>query len=390
MFKSQNELLNNQIQLLQSELNQERELLESKSNSFQEIDKQYSALSADYRNMRERFDELVSNKEKEKERFELLATKILDQKTEQFDKQHKAGIKEVLEPLKEKIKQFETKVESTNKESLDRHLALKYQIQHLTQLNEKMTSEAANLTRALKGDAKTQGNWGELILESILYKSGLEKNREYVIQPSFTYEGKQVRPDVIIHLPDGKKLVIDSKVSLTAYEQFVNAELEEQPQLIKAHLISVRKHIDGLSAKAYHDIYKMESPDFVLMFVPIETAFSLAIREDSNIYQYAFDKNIVIVTPSTLLATLKTVETLWRNEKQQKHALDIASEAGKMYDKFVNLVADLEKLGKQMDTSKLTYQETMKKLSEGRGNLINRADKIKQLGAKTTKKLEKK
>ena len=234
---------------------------------------------------------------------------------------------------------------------------------------------------------EVQGNWGELILESVLDKSGLEKDREYFLQQTFDHEGKQVRPDVIIHLPDGKRLIIDSKVSLTAYEQMIRAEDQAIKTFEKAHLLSVRKHIDGLSAKNYHDVYQIESPDFVLLFIPIDTAFASAIKADPGLYQYAFDKNIVIVTPSTLLATLKTVDSLWKNEKQQKHALDIATEAGKMYDKFVGLVEDLDKLGKQMDTARGTYHDSMKKLKEGSGNLVGRAEKIKALGAKANKKL---
>ena len=386
-IKAEHTLLKSSNQTLTTELAQERALLQTATSDKSELDRRLAEISTDYRNLRQRYDEMILNKDQEEERFQLLASKIIDQKTAKFDEQHKAGIKEVLEPLKEKIKLFETKVDASNKDSMERHTALKYQIQNLTQLNEKMTSEATNLTKALKGDSKVQGNWGELILESILDKSGLEKDREYFLQPTFDLEGNKVRPDVIIHLPDSKRLIIDSKVSLTAYEQMIRAEEDEIETFEKAHLLSVRKHIDGLSAKNYHDIYQIESPDFVLLFIPIDTAFASAIKADPGLYQYAFDKNIVIVTPSTLLATLKTVDTLWKNEKQQKHALDIATEAGKMYDKFVGLVEDLDKLGKQMDTARGTYHDSMKKLKEGSGNLVGRAEKIKALGAKANKKL---
>ncbi len=387
-IKAEHTLLKSSNQTLTSELTQERVLLQSASSAKHELDRRLTEISTDYRNLRDRYDEMVLNKDQEEERFQSLATKIIDQKTAKFDAQHKAGIKEILEPLKEKIKLFETKVDVSNKDSMERHTALKYQIQNLTNLNEKMTTEATNLTKALKGDSKIQGNWGELILESVLEKSGLEKNREYFLQQTFDQDGHKVRPDVIIHLPDGKRLIIDSKVSLTAYEQMIRADGDNIKVFEKAHLLSVRKHIDGLSAKNYHDIYQIESPDFVLLFIPIDTAFASAIKLDPSLYQYAFDKNLVIVTPSTLLATLKTVDTLWKNEKQQKHALDIAIEAGKMYDKFVGLVQDLEKLGNQMDTARGTYQSSMKKLSEGSGNLVARAQKIKALGAKANKRLD--
>ena len=254
-----------------------------------------------------------------------------------------------------------------------------------------MSQEAKQLTNALKQDNKAQGNWGELILESILDKSGLEKGREYHVQKSLLNDnGKTYRPDVIIDLPDNKKIIIDSKVSLTAYNNFVNPREEEDPQIaLNAHCISLRKHIDTLAAKNYHDLYSIESPDFVMMFVPIETAFSAALSKQNDMYTYAFEKNIVIVTPSTLLATLKTVETIWRNDKQQRNAIDIASEAGKMYDKFAALVEDLQKIGQRIGQTQEAYNDSMKKLHTGNGNLLRRAEKLKKLGAKANKSLPK-
>ncbi|MFZ1558863.1 MAG: DNA recombination protein RmuC, partial [Saprospiraceae bacterium] len=233
--------------------------------------------------------------------------------------------------------------------------------------------------------------WGELILESILDKSGLEKNREYFVQVTERNdEGKMYKPDVVIQLPDGKKLIIDSKVSLNAYEMMVNADTDDEQKIAhKAHVLAVKNHIDSLASKNYHDLYKVESPDFVLMFIPIDTALSAAIQLDSELYLYAFDKNIVMVAPSTLLATLKTVDTMWRNDKQNRFAMEIAEEAGKMYDKFVGFADDMDKLGKQLNTAQSTYHDSMKKLNSGTGNLVSRAENIKALGAKANKSLPK-
>ena len=233
-----------------------------------------------------------------------------------------------------------------------------------------------------------QGNWGELVLERVLEKSGLEKGREYEIQQSFTKEdGSRVLPDVIIHLPDGKKMIIDSKVSLTAYERFVNADDDQKELFMKEHVNSIKRHIEQLSDKKYEDLYEMESPDFVLMFIPIEPAFAIAVNQDNSLYNKAFDKNIVIVTPSTLLATLRTIDTMWNNEKQQRNAIEIARQAGALYDKFEGLITDLTKVGKKMDEAKIEYKGAMNKLFEGRGNIITSIEKLKKMGAKAKKSL---
>ena len=251
-----------------------------------------------------------------------------------------------------------------------------------------MTKEATNLTRALKGDSKMQGNWGELVLERVLEKSGLEKDREYFVQQSFTRnDGSRVLPDVVLHLPDGKKMIIDSKVSLTDYERLVNADEEEKPIYLKAHINSIKKHVDQLSEKKYEDLYDIESPDFVLMFIPIEPAFAIVVNEDNSIYNKAFEKNIVIVTPSTLLATLRTIDSMWNNEKQQRNAIEIARQAGALYDKFEGLVSDLTGVGKKIDAAKNDYSSAMNKLVEGRGNLITSVEKLKKMGAKAKKSL---
>jgi len=336
-------------------------------------------------------DELENIQEKFTKEFENLANKILDEKSVKFTEQNKENIKQILNPLQEKIKLFEDKVDKTHKESIDYHAALRQQIIGLKDLNEQMSKEAINLTKALKGDSKTQGNWGELILERVLEKSGLEKDREYVLEKSFSTNDEhkiRLRPDVIINLPDSKKMVIDSKVSLTAYEQYVNSEDEDQKnQYLKEHIASLNRHVSQLSEKKYEDIYEIESPDFVLLFVPVEPAFAVAINSDNQLYNKAFEKNIVIVTPATLLATLRTIDSMWQNEKQQRNAIEIARQAGALYDKFEGLVTDLTKVGKKMDEAKTEYKGAMNKLVEGRGNLITSVEKIKKLGAKAKKSL---
>ncbi|WP_142783552.1 DNA recombination protein RmuC [Changchengzhania lutea] len=332
--------------------------------------------------------EIEERQEQLRKDFELLATRILDEKSEKFTLQNKENIKNILNPLQEKIKVFEEKVDLTQKESISMHSALKEQLLGLKDLNQQMTKEATNLTRALKGDSKMQGNWGELVLERVLEKSGLEKNREYFVQQSFTLEdGSRVLPDVVLHLPDGKKMVIDSKVSLTDYERLVNAEDDDKPLFLKAHVNSIKKHVDQLSEKNYQDLYDIESPDFVLMFIPIEPAFAIVVHEDNAIYNKAFEKNIVIVTPSTLLATLRTIDSMWNNEKQQQNAIEIARQAGALYDKFEGLVKDLTGIGKKIDSAKVDYSAAMNKLVEGKGNLITSVEKLKKMGAKAKKAL---
>jgi len=335
-----------------------------------------------------RDEELAQRQEQLRKDFELMASKILDEKSEKFTLQNKENIKNILNPLEEKIKTFEKKVEDSQKESISMHSALKEQLLGLKDLNQQMAKEATNLTKALKGDSKTQGNWGELVLERVLEKSGLEKDREYFVQQSFQLEnGSRAMPDVVLHLPDSKKMIIDAKVSLTDYERMVNAEGDERDAYLKAHLNSIKKHVDQLSAKNYQDLYDIESPDFVLMFIPIEPAFAVAINEDNTLYNKAFEQNIVIVTPSTLLATLRTIDTMWNNEKQQQNAIEIARQAGALYDKFEGLVSDLTGVGKKIDAAKNDYSAAMNKLVEGKGNLISRVENIKKMGAKAKKSL---
>ena len=351
-----------------------------------------SRRNAEFENLQQenlkRDEALAKQQEQLRKDFELMASKILDEKSQKFTLQNKENIKNILSPLEEKIKTFEKKVEDTQKESISMHSALKEQLLGLKDLNQQMAKEATNLTKALKGDSKTQGNWGELVLERVLEKSGLEKNREYFVQQSFQCDdGSRVMPDVVLHLPDSKKMIIDSKVSLTDYERLVHAEDDERDVYLKSHVNSIKRHVDQLSAKNYQDLYDIESPDFVLMFIPIEPAFAVAINEDNSLYNKAFEQNIVIVTPSTLLATLRTIDTMWNNEKQQQNAIEIARQAGALYDKFEGLVSDLTGVGKKIDAAKTDYSAAMNKLVEGKGNLISRVENIKKMGAKAKKSL---
>ena len=382
-----------QIEQLKLQLNQTIQEREAIRTEKEALAIQLSKKETDFENLwernKEQKEEVEQLQQKFTKEFENLANKILEEKTNKFTEQNKENLKNILSPLQDKIQLFEKKVEDSQKETHGYHSALKEQLQHLKDQNLKISKEAENLTKALKGDSKMQGNWGELILERVLEKSGLEKDREYFVQQSFTTEeGNRIQPDVVINLPDGKKMIVDSKVSLTAYERFVNEENEElKPQFLKEHLNSLKRHVEQLSEKNYHDLYQMESPDFVLLFVPIETAFALALNEDSSLYNRAFEKNIVIVTPSTLLATLRTIDSMWTNQKQQENAIEIARQAGALYDKFEGFVSDLIKIGKKMDEAKVEYQGAMNKLVDGSGNLITRVENLKKMGAKAKKSL---
>ncbi|TAF08543.1 MAG: DNA recombination protein RmuC [Flavobacteriia bacterium] len=384
----------------QTERNQFEKSLLQLSSEKENLQKEKESLAIHLAKKENDFDNLLErNKEQKQEveqlqdkftkEFENLANKILEEKTVKFTEQNKENLKNILSPLQDRIQLFEKKVEDTHKESIDYHAALRQQILGLREMNEQMSKETINLTKALKGDSKMQGNWGELVLERVLEKSGLEKDREYFVQQSHTTEdGNRVFPDVIINLPDGKKMIIDSKVTLTAYERFINEEDDSlKNQHLKEHVVSINRHVEQLGNKNYQDLYQMESPDFVLLFIPIESAFAVALNEDTTLYNKAFEKNIVIVTPSTLLATLRTIDSMWTNQKQQENAIEIARQAGALYDKFEGFVADLIKIGKKMDEAKIEYGNAMNKLVDGKGNLVNSVEKLKKMGAKAKKSL---
>jgi DNA recombination protein RmuC len=335
--------------------------------------------------------DLIEKQQQLKNELRLLANEIFENKSKTFKEESKESLENIINPLKEKITEFKSKVESSQEKSVSMHSALKTQLDSLKELNQQMSKEATNLTRALKGDSKAQGNWGELVLENVLEKSGLEKGREYFVQQSFTLDdGSRVLPDVVLHLPDNKKMVIDSKVSLTAYEQYASSEdIESQKKFLKDHVKSLKNHISELSNKKYEDLYKIESPDFVLMFIPVEPALYLAQNEDRNFFYTAFNKNILLVSPTTLLSTLRTIDTIWKNEKQNQNAVEIAKHATSLYAKFKNLLDDLEIVGNRIKSTKTAYDGAMKKLT-GNQNLIKDIDKLDKLGVQPKEKISQK
>ena len=321
--------------------------------------------------------------------FENLANQIFEAKTKSFAEQSQAKLDSILTPFKDKISEFEKKVhEVYTSEGKERHSLIR-EVQKLQELNQKLGEDAENLTKALKGDTKSQGTWGEIILERILEESGLRKGIEYESQGGFRdADGKLMKPDVVVHLPEDKDIVIDSKVSLVAYDRYVRAEDDAmRHQAIKEHLISIHGHLKNLESKRYEELPGLKSLDFVLMFIPVESAFMLAIEKDSEIFRKAFDKNIMIVSPSTLLVTLRTIQNIWRYEYQNKNALEIAERAGGLYDKFVGFVSDLERIGDQIENARKAYDGAHNKLISGRGNLVSRAQSLIELGVKSRKQL---
>lgn len=370
----------------QEELKSERAKVIDLSSKLSVLDTDNKNLEQKLAEQRKELDELQSKFTKE---FENLANRILEEKSRKFTEQNKANMDDILKPLGERIKEFEKKVNEVYVSETRERASLAEQIRNLHELNQQMSKDANNLTKALKGDSKTQGNWGEFILESILEKSGLVKDREYTVQASIKSEdGKILRPDVIVNLPEEKSMVIDSKVSLTAYEQFTSSDDDaERSAYLKEHINSIRGHIKRLSPKEYQKLYGLTSLDFVLMFIPIEPAFALAVQNDPGIFYEAFEKNIVIVSPTTLLATLRTIASIWKQEKQNANALEIAKQSGELYDKFVGFAEDLISVGNNLKQTKDYYDKAMNKLVEGRGNLVRRVENIKQLGAGATKSI---
>lgn len=348
----------------------------------------------EYLNLKEKLEtqktELEEIQKKFTTEFENIAGKILKENSKEFTAANQKNIGEVLIPLKEKLQLFEKKVDDTYQKGLKDQTDLRAELKKLYELNARISEEAGNLTKALKGDVKKQGNWGEVVLERILERSGLNEGANgYQKQFSdLNEDGKRIQPDIVVNLPDNKHIIIDSKVSLIAYERAVNALTEEERvRRVKEHLISLKAHIKGLSEKHYQSAQKLNSPDFVLLFLPIEASFSLAIQEDQELFSFAWDQKVVIVSPSTLLATLRTIASIWQQENQTRNALEIARQGGALYDKFVGFVADMEKIGNSLQTTQNTYKDAMNKLVEGRGNLVRSTQKLKDLGAKASKEL---
>jgi len=379
---------------LTQQINEAKLALDKERMKVLDLTNSLGATEADYRNLQEKLQdqkkELDEMQDKFSVQFRNLANDILEEKTKKFTEQNKNTIFDLLKPLGEKIQEFEKKVEDTHKDSITRNSALREQLENLQRLNVQMTKEAENLTRALKGDLKTQGAWGEFILESILEKSGLIRDREYVIQESITTSDGRFRPDVIIRLPENRHVIIDSKVSLTAYNSFMNAANDEEKAIaLKAHLLSIRNHMKGLGEKNYQrQLQPGSTLDFVMMFIPIEPAYILAIQSEKGLYEEALDKRIVFVSPTLLIPSLQLIKNVWKQEYQNRHVIDIANKAGDLYDKFVGFTDDLIRMGQMMENSKKYYEESMKKLSMGSGNLVRRVEELKKLGARTSKSID--
>ncbi|MHB1050428.1 MAG: DNA recombination protein RmuC [Bacteroidota bacterium] len=370
--------------------------LETERRKSEELARQFTQAVTDNKNLVQRLEEQRQESEEMNKRltseFRNIAGIILEEKTKKFTEQNKEHLDVILSPLKEKLDEFKKRVEETYDKGSRETFSLKEEVRKLQELNIRMSEETINLTKALKGDTKKQGNWGELVLEKILERSGLEKDREYKAQVvTQNVEGETIKPDFVVYLPENKHIIIDSKVSLTAYEMLVNAETDDERELRKKeHVASLRSHIKLLGEKNYQSAELFNSPEFVLMFVPIESSFGIAVQADQELFNYAWERKIVVVSPSTLLATLGTIASIWKQEKQTRNAIDIAKQGGALYDKFVGFVTDLTEVGKKMDSAKDSYKDAMSKLVEGRGNIVRSIENLKTLGAKTSKAIDQK
>lgn len=367
--------------------------VQQKEGTILDLHSQVSRKEAEIKAMTEKFTDQKAEIEQLQEKFRIefknLANDILEEKTQKFTDQNKTRLEEILKPLSEKIRDFEKKVEETyDKESKER-FSLGREIKTLADLNQQISKEANNLTNALKGQSKTQGNWGEIILESILEKSGLARDREYVVQQSYVSEnGRRLQPDVVVNYPGERHVVIDSKVSLTAYERFASSDLkEEQENALRDHMISIKNHVNELSAKNYQDLYQLKSLDFVMMFLPIEPAYLVAMQQDPGLWNYAYERRVLLISPTNLITALRMISNLWRVENQNKNALEIARQSGELLDKLAGFVNDLTDIGSKLDSTRKSYDAALNKLSTGKGNLVRRAEKIRELGAKSSKEL---
>jgi DNA recombination protein RmuC len=383
------ENLKSEQDYLKKALNLEREKL---SDTMRSLESSRAYLQAQKEKIEDQKSEIKNNQERFNKDFELIASRILEDKSIKFTEHSRVNLDLIIKPLRENLKTFEDKVDKVYKAESDERNILRGHINQLIEQSNLMNQETKNLTKALKGDSKKQGNWGELVLERVLERSGLVKNQEYRIQVShLSADGSRFQPDVVIDLPDEKHLIIDAKVSLTAYERLVNCEGEEDRNLfIKQHISSIRNHIIDLSTKNYSELYKINSPDFVMLFIPIESSFSIAVQHDAELFNFAWDKHVVIVSPSTLLATLRTIASMWKQERQNRNVMEIARLSGEMYDKFIGFMTDMDGLGKNIKQSQDAYDKAINKLSSGRGNLSTTAEKIKKLGARTGKQLDQK
>ncbi|MCX6281708.1 MAG: DNA recombination protein RmuC [Bacteroidetes bacterium] len=377
MLEQQNTAIHQQLKEKEALINELNSQLSRKTTENEGLNEKLSTLKKDLESLQENF----------RNEFKNLANDILEEKTKKFTEQNRTKLDEILKPLSEKIREFEKKVEDTYDKESKQRFSLEKEIKNLAELNQQISKEASNLTHALKGQTKTQGNWGEIILESILEKSGLVRDREYFVQSSYTNEqGKRLQPDVIIAYPGDRSLVVDSKVSLLAYERFSSSETkEEQDKALKDHLLSVRTHIAELSSKNYQDLYQLKGLDFVILFMPVEPAYLIAMQAEPDIWSYAYERRVLLISPTNLIAVLRMISNLWRVEYQNKNAVEIARQSGDLLDKFVGFLEDLEDVGRKLESTRLSFDASMNKLKTGKGNLIRRAEKIKELGAKPSK-----
>ncbi len=391
----ENKIYEEKINSISQQYGDIKNQLTEKESALYELHGQLASKTSDNRNMEEKLAQQKKDIEQLQERFSLefknLANEILEEKTKKFTEQNRTNLDQLLKPLGEKIKDFQKKVEETYDKEAQQRFSLKEEVKRLAELNQQVSKEASNLTRALKGESKTQGNWGEMILESILEKSGLVKNREYFIQQSFTDErGKRLQPDVVVSYPGERSIVIDSKVSLTAYEKYIASDSQEQQEKeLKNHIQSIKNHIIDLGSKNYQDIYLLHSLDFVMMFLPVEPAYYLAIQQEPELWNFAYERRILLISPTNLIAALKMVESMWRQEYQSNNARLIAQKSGEMYDKFVGLISDLTDVGNKLKSTQKSYEDAMNKLTTGKGNLVKRAEDLKELGLKTRKEIPK-
>ncbi len=367
--------------------------VQRKEATILDLSSQISRKEAEVKAITEKFTEQKAEIEKLQDKFRIefknLANEILEEKTQKFTEQNKIRLDEILKPLSEKIRDFEKRVEETYDKESKQRFSLEKEIKHLAELNQQIGLDANNLTNALKGQSKIQGDWGEIILESILEKSGLTRDREFFVQQSFTNEhGKRLQPDVVITYPGERNVVIDSKVSLTAYERLSSADtMEDQELALRDHLISIKNHINELNAKNYQDLYQLKSLDFVMMFMPIEPAYLVAMQKEPGLWNYAYDRRVLLISPTNLIAALRMISNLWRVENQNKNALEIARQSGDMLDKLAGFVDDILDIGNKLESTRRSYDAAVNKLSTGKGNLVRRAEKIRELGAKSSKEL---
>jgi len=381
MLEQQNSALQLQLKEKETLINELGSQLSRKTTENEGLVEKLSALKKDIEKLQDNF----------RNEFRNLANEILEEKTKKFTEQNRTKLDEILKPLSEKIKDFEKKVDDTYDKESKQRFSLEKEIRNLAELNQQISKEANNLTHALKGQTKTQGNWGEIILESILEKSGLVRDREYFVQTSYTNEqGRRLQPDVIIAYPGDRSLVVDSKVSLLAYERFSSSEnKEDQDKALKDHLLSVRTHIAELSSKNYQDLYQLKGLDFVILFMPVEPAYLIAMQAEPDLWSYAYERRVLLISPTNLIAVLRMISNLWRVEYQNKNAVEIARQSADLLDKFVGFLEDLEDVGRKLEQTRQSYDASINKLSTGKGNLIRRAEKIKELGAKPSKEIPK-